>query len=151
MRGMGLYRQEDGTLDIEITEQGIRLDEGMETISYVSMYSDGLASPDDVYEGVIDLKGFWGDMFPDVPNDKFGSLLWTTERHKASRDEIADINDKTKSAFAWMVRDGIAGSVKTITTREGIDDIKSVVDIRHPGKDIDTRFSVLWDKQFIKG
>ena len=65
---MGLFIQDDGSLDIEFTPTGIKEDDSLQTPGLVTLFSDGRADIQDVGPEVTDLRGFWGDMYPDAPS-----------------------------------------------------------------------------------
>ena len=137
----------DNEIDINFTDTDLETDEGLETSALISLYSDARATPEEVDELENELRGYWADMYPDVPGDKHGSLLWTTHRHKQTNQNRLDIQEKTEACFAWMIADNIAESVnvKTSIIESGV--VQSDVEIVKPeGKGV-VKISNIWTAQ----
>ena len=139
--------REDNQIDIGFTETDLETDAGLETATLISLYSDGRATPEEVDELENELKGYWGDMFPDIPGDQHGSLLWTTHRYKQTNQNRLDIQSKTESCLEWMKEDGIAESVivNTSIIENGV--VQSDVDIVKPEDKGTAKISNVWNAQ----
>jgi phage gp46-like protein len=139
--------RDDNQIDIAFTETDLETDEGLETATLISLYSDGRATPEEVDELETSLRGYWGDMVPDVSGDKHGSLLWTTHRDKQTNANRLDIQEKTASCLDWMQEDGIADSVIVKTSIIGKGDVQSDVEIVKPDEKGPTTISNVWNGQ----
>lgn len=101
-----------GQFDITLSGGDIVVDDGLETAVIVSFFTDRHAGDGDaIPDGGDDLRGWWGDAFPDVPGDLDGSREWLLERAKIVPETLRLLEDFSREALAWMVRDGVAKSV----------------------------------------
>lgn len=71
------------------------------------------ASGDPVYRG-----GWWGDTYAGEADgasspegDRFGSRIWLLRRSRVTQETVQRLRLYTEEALAWLVEDGIAGSV----------------------------------------
>lgn len=88
----------------------LEFDEGLETAVVISLFTDRRAEPGDI-ENPEERRGWWGDTFPSVPEDKIGSRLWLLGRAKTTEEtlELAKLYDE--EALAWMLEDRVASFV----------------------------------------
>ncbi len=93
---------------------GIELadDDGLETAVIMSLFTDRRAADDDALPFIdADRRGWWGDSYPDVPNDRIGSRLWLLARSKQTQAVLNRAREYAQEALAWLVDDGVASSV----------------------------------------
>ncbi len=62
--------------------------------------------------------GWYGDQFPLVPGDQWGSLLWLLYRYR-NADAAAKAEEAVNEALAWMITDGLVASTTCTATRSG--------------------------------
>lgn len=86
-------------------------------------YQDGDLLLDGGLEGAVLLSlfcgidgGWWGDAFPVVTNDVFGSQLWQIAREKDTPATVRRAQEITEAALAWLVEDKVAASVAVVVT-----------------------------------
>ena len=61
-------------------------------------------------------RGWWGDTLARDVYDEFGSRLWLLQRGKNTAETLRLTEDYARQSLTWMVRDGIATSVKASAT-----------------------------------
>lgn len=133
----------------DITLQGFDLaqDAGLKTAVIVSLFTDRRALPDDPLPGADDdLRGWWGDTFPDTPRDRIGSRLWLLSREKQLTEVVNRAREYIEEALIWLVEDGIARRVVVSAEiiRSGVLGI-GVEIFRPDGSVVDFRFARLWE------
>lgn len=146
MKDIGLFLQEDGTIDIEIVDGDLRGDETLETSALISMFTDQRITDDELPDGQISKRGWWGDMFTKIDGDQIGSKVWLFERNTITNSHLAQIEDKVVQGFDWMLKDGVAQSVACTAVRNGTYTVKISVSIKRPDG-TDDKFSAIWDTQ----
>lgn len=98
--------------EVEIID-GLDEDDGIETAVVLSLFTDRRAEPGDALpDGAAGRRGWWGDQFPAVEGDRFGSRLWLLSREKQVLAVLARAREYAEESLRWMVDDGIARSVK---------------------------------------
>lgn len=105
------YSNDDQRADLVQDPLGtLEFDEGLETAVVISLFTDRRAEPGDI-ENPEDRRGWWGDTFPDIPEDKIGSRLWLLGRAKTTEEtlELAKLYDE--EALAWLLEDRVASRV----------------------------------------
>lgn len=86
----------------------------LETAVYISLFSDQLASADDVIpDGTTDRRGWWGDEGETVP---IGSRLWLLSRSTLTTAVALLAQNYITEALQWLITDGVAANV-TVTTQ----------------------------------
>ncbi len=93
--------------------KNIDIDEGFETAVLLSLFSEARASADDGLP-IESRGGYWGDAYPSVAGDQFGSRLWLLKRAKATQQNVARAQSYAKESLQWMIDDGIARSVDVV-------------------------------------
>jgi phage gp46-like protein len=118
-----LYRDTDG---------GILLDDGLETIVMVSLFTDARATVDDGLKAGEDLGGWWFDVYSETPGENTGSKLWTLYNSTLSDETVNKVQTYADEALVWMVEEQAATSVSTVATRTE-DGVSCVTTITRPG------------------
>jgi phage gp46-like protein len=75
----------------------------------ISLFSDASAADDDtIPDGTTDRRGWYGDL-----DEAFaiGSRLWLLDRAKQTPETLQRARDYITEALAWMIADGVAGSI----------------------------------------
>lgn len=109
MTDAALLLAPSGGADLALEAGDLARDAGLRTAIMVSLFSDGRA-PDgfELPEGEDDPRGWW----PDTPEDRFGSLLWTLAREKATPEVAARARETARRALAWLEDEEIAERVE---------------------------------------
>lgn len=90
---------------------GLDTSEDLATAVAISLFSDRLALPSDPLPFAGDRRGWWGDSFPAVPNDRIGSRLWLLSRAKSTDQTPLIARGYILEALQWMIDDGVAKAV----------------------------------------
>lgn len=91
-------------------------------------------------------KGWWGDSWPNVANDQWGSTLWTLRREKLTQQTLNRAKQIVENSLAWMIEDQVATRVEVQVTRRNIVGIDIVVIIhRFSGEIVPLRFESQWE------
>ena len=113
-------------LVIDANARDFKLTAGLESASFVSLFSDRRARADAV-------AGWIGNLLSDVPNDNFGSGLWLYEQRRLTDDVIAGVRSEAEQSHAWMVDEGLAKYViASITSNAWARSVEIVITIAEP-------------------
>jgi phage gp46-like protein len=152
MSDVALINDTGFKFDLRLKNGDVEFDEGLETALSISLFSDRRVTEEELPQGAESRKGWWGDMVPDVDQDKIGSKLWTLARSKRTLETLRRTEDYAREALQWLLEDGVASNVAVTAEFHG--DVSEgrwvlgVVISRPSGED--SRFQVLWDEQKIK-
>lgn len=133
--------------DLSIVSDDLASDEGLRTSVLLSLFTDRRAEDDDALptdDG--DRRGWWGDQFAEIADDRVGSRLWLLDRSKRLADVAPLAEAYAQEALAWMLEDGVAEKVEVSASIEnGI--LRYTVSVYRPtGTDpIEFRFSHAWE------
>ena len=101
-------------LVVDDDEQRLEEDEGLETATAISLFTDRRATPDELKRFGIDPaanRGWPGDSFPEVDGDETGSKLWLLERALRNDETLAFGKQFAEEALMWMLTDQVAKSI----------------------------------------
>lgn len=84
----------------------------------ISLFTWRRALPSDPVDDT-DLKGWWGDSFPPVADDRIGSRLWLLRRRTLVDSTVRDAITYAREALAWLVEDGHLISYEVEAERQG--------------------------------
>jgi len=133
-------------VDYALDGLGLTEDDGLDTAVIISLFTDRRANADDtIPDGSNDLRGWWGDSFADIDNDKIGSRLWLLGREKQLPSVLTRARQYAEEALKWLVDDSVAESVEVVASnpRDGI--LALLVSITRPGHPVDRyRFETFW-------
>jgi phage gp46-like protein len=102
-------------LDISISSDA---DRDLATVIEISLLTKARAHRDDDVQDPTDLGGWWGDSYPDVPGDSFGSRLWTLAgRSMPTALKLAP--DMVREALQWAIEDGLILDVQIAAETAG--------------------------------
>jgi phage gp46-like protein len=140
---------EQGSADFSIADNDLERDEGLETSVLESLFTDRRAEDGDVLPaGETDRRGWWGDAFPIVAGDKFGSRLWLLARATQTQDTLTRARDYSLEALAWMLEDKLAESVEVTTAFSSRGVMTISLAITRPKADpVQYRFQYTWASQ----
>jgi phage gp46-like protein len=100
------------TYDLAVTStESIETEEGLRTAILLSLLTRARARPDDVIPDPADRGGWWGDTYSEVPNDSFGSRIWTLAGRPINAALMSDLELMIREALQWLIDDGYIGAV----------------------------------------
>jgi phage gp46-like protein len=136
--------------DIVVGATDLERDDGLETAVIISLFTDRRAEPDQVPPELPsdDLRGWWGDVAPQVEGDQTGSLLWLLYREKQTNQTLARAQQYAEEALEWIVEDQIAERVTVAASYYAVGWLLLVIDIYRPtGEVVRYRYGYEWTAQ----
>jgi phage gp46-like protein len=153
-----LFFDEAGEPYLLVEQNDLARDTGLETAFFISLFTDRRAAETETevqqFLGKFpDLRGWWGDQFPEVDGDQIGSLLWLLERAKVTPQELIRVEGFIKASLAWAVEDGLCDSIEGTAERAGKEEIVITAIGKRPDSSQDIRFRWFynWETQKIRG
>lgn len=109
---LAVAADDEGIYDIQIdvAARDLNLTRGLESASFVSLFSDRRARPDEV-ANPMKRRGWIGDLVSAVPDDRHGSGVWLYEQSRLTGDVVASLRLEAEASHAWMVGEGLAKTV----------------------------------------
>lgn len=149
-QGIGFFDVGEACPDMVIENGGLKADNGLETPSLISVFSDKRVTLEELPSGETDRRGWWADLISEPANDQIGSRLWTLAR-LGKVLEVTAVEQKSilEEAFEWMLEDGIASSIVVESAINGPNEITGNVKIFRPNGD-NIPFKFIWDGQGLK-
>lgn len=148
MNDIGLFLI-NNCFDISIKDDKIESDDGLETAVAISVFTDRRVTEDDQPFLEKTKRGWWGDLFPDEPNDQIGSRLWLLEREKTTIANLKRAEEFVKQGLDWMIDDGVAQAINTLASYSDTKQLIIDTEIVKPdGESI--RFDINWDAQELR-
>ena len=139
--------------DFGIEANDLAVDDGLETAVLLSLFLDRRANADDpIPDGSDDRRGWWGDSFPQVPNDLIGSRLWLLGREKQLQTVLARAQEYAREALQWMLDDRVSDRIEVTAefVREGVLGLRIVIH-RPRQAPAQFRYDLNWQAQLAKG
>ncbi|ELY5219656.1 TPA: phage GP46 family protein [Yersinia enterocolitica] len=100
--------------DIEITHNGLSLDEGLVTLILICLFTDAKAkTSDEIPDGTDDRRGWPGDSFSEF---EWGSWLWLLEREKLTEEVRLKAQNYAGIALQPLARAGLIRSIQVEAT-----------------------------------
>lgn len=136
--GCQIAQDSAGALDV---------DEGLESLVMILLFTDRRASPAEVERFRLDdPRGWWAETFRDDGVRELGSRLWLLERDKVTPSTITRARGYVEEALAPLVDEGIAPSVQVaVVTLRGGDALGIDVSIARPPADTRSPFRRFWE------
>lgn len=128
-----------GHADLEWDGSDFVLEEGLTNFVLVSLYSNGLAPPEDLEEG-YPRGGWWGT----PPGVEWGSQCHRAFRQKLTTATLRDLADWAKTSLDWLLEEDIASRVIVQTQRIDEHVAELVVTLERGSSQ---RWQTAWDKQ----
>lgn len=151
MTDIALKWNASGLGDIVSTGSDLATDDGLETAILISVFTDRLADVDQLPDGGVSRRGWWGDI-DGLPGDHIGSLIWTLEREKNIASAIEKANNFLRDCVKWLVDDSVCARVDTLAqagTRA--DEIDFYIGAYRPnGSFVKSRYTYNWQAQAMK-
>jgi len=124
---------------------GLAGDDGLDTAVILSLFTDARARESDVTPSPGDVRGWWGDSFPAITGDRFGSRLWLLGRRKQLPSVLAEAKGYAEEALGWLIKDGIASRVEVDAFIPRDEMLGLAIAITRPnGQPVRYRFEALW-------
>jgi phage gp46-like protein len=98
-------------------------DGGLYTAIAISLFTDRLAEASDVLpDSAGSRRGWWGDAYSELQDDRIGSRLWLLSRSKQTTATLRQAEAYAREALQWLLDDGIARAVDVTAevVREGV-------------------------------
>lgn len=107
----------------------------------ISLFSHRRADPDDNADVPM---GWWGDTWPMVANDRYGSKLWLLQRSKLTNALVNTVRTYIRESLQWMLDDGVVSRIDIDVQRTGINELgNSIVLWRRDGP-VTISFNEFW-------
>ena len=107
----------------------------------ISLFTHRRADPDDNADVP---KGWWGDTWPMVANDRYGSKLWLLQRSKLTNALVNTVRTYIRESLQWMLDDGVVSRIDIDIQRTGINELgNSIVLWRRDGP-VTISFNEFW-------
>lgn len=148
MRDPALVLQ-NGMFDLVIEGPDFMSDDGLENALTLSIFTDARVTPEQLPYGSTNRKGWWGDMFPEVPGDKIGSRLWTIHPSKITNETRKLAEDYCRESTKWLIQDGIAATINFTTEYNENKHLNILIETVRPDG-TSSKFQVVWDAQKVR-
>jgi phage gp46-like protein len=139
----------DRCFALNLQNGDLEADDGLETAVSISLFTDKRVSNDELPSGQTSKRGWFGDLFGSVDQDKIGSKLWLLERSKRTNETLRKFEDYSREALQWLIEDGVCDSIEIAASYDSNKHLSCEINISRP-KNKSSRFQVLWDKQELK-
>ncbi|MBJ4955687.1 phage GP46 family protein [Citrobacter youngae] len=107
----------------------------------ISFFTHRRADPDDNADVPM---GWWGDTWPMVANDRYGSKLWLLQRSKLTNALVNTVRTYIRESLQWMLDDGVVSRIDIDIQRTGINELgNSIVLWRRDGP-VTISFNDFW-------
>lgn len=84
----------------------------------ISLFTWRRAEPDDNADVPM---GWWGDTWPAVQNDRYGSRLWLLQRSKLTNQLVQTVRGYIRECLQWMIDDGVVSRIDLDTGDDFMD------------------------------
>lgn len=139
----------DNCFDIEIVGDDLAGDDGLETALAISLFTDQRVSDEELPFGHHSKRGWWGDMYPEVDQDKIGSRLWTINPGKRTTETLRRSEDFVRQSTFWLIEDGIADAINVLSEYNNNNHLIINVGVVKPDG-LTSKYAVVWDAQEIR-
>lgn len=133
--------------DLSLSGADLAIEDGLQTAVIISLFTDRRAEDgDELPDGTTDRRGWWGDAYAQVDNDRIGSKLWLLSRSKQTAETARLAQTYASEALQWLIDDGIADRVDVTTewVSKGILGLKVVI-YRPDLPPLEFTFNNLWE------
>ena len=129
----------------------LQVDDGLETSVELSLFTDAPATDDELRAAGLTREqnrgAWWGNDYPEVPGDVWGSKLWLLARAKRSDETLARARDYATEAVRWLIADGLATRIPFTSAWYGRTGFLVLgAQMWRPG-DLQPRWRRLWNAQ----
>lgn len=121
----------------------------LRTAVILSLFSDARARDEDGVDKSL-RRGWWGDTYPTVAGDQWGSRLWTLRRRGATRRALELARKYAAEALQWMIDDGVASQIDIEAELHRPSTLALAVRIRRPGTQVH-QWEDVWEGEMDLG
>ena len=107
----------------------------------ISLFTHRRADPDDNVDVPM---GWWGDTWPVVANDRYGSKLWLLQRSNLTNALVNTVRDYLRDALQWMQEDGVVTRIDIDIQRTGINELGNKIVLWRRDGPVTISFNDLW-------
>ncbi|MCK6928850.1 phage GP46 family protein [Enterobacter roggenkampii] len=107
----------------------------------ISLFTYRRADPDDNADVPM---GWWGDTWPAVASDRYGSKLWLLQRSKLTNALVNTVRTYLREALQWMLDDGVVSRIDIEIQRTGINELGNKIILWHRDGPVTISFNELW-------
>ena len=107
----------------------------------ISLFTHRRADPDDNADVPM---GWWGDTWPVVANDRYGSKLWLLQRSKLTNALVNTVRNYLREALQWMLDDGVVSRIDIDIQRTGINELGNKIVLWRRDGPVTISFNDLW-------
>ncbi|HFK5710544.1 TPA: phage GP46 family protein [Enterobacter roggenkampii] len=107
----------------------------------ISLFTHRRADPDDNVDVPM---GWWGDTWPVVANDRYGSKLWLLQRSKLTNALVNTVRNDLRDALQWMQEDGVVTRIDIDIQRTGINELGNKIVLWRRDGPVTISFNDLW-------
>jgi len=136
----------EGDLE-QLSDASLVDDDGLETVVTTSLFTDALATQDELTKYKLPQRGYWFDAYDTDANLNSGSKLWLLEGQAITADALTFAKAACDDALAWMVTEGAASRVENTVTRLGDDGIAGETVVYQPS-DPRSPYRLTWEAHF---
>ena len=103
----------------------------------ISLFTHRRADPDDNADVPM---GWWGDTWPAVANDRYGSKLWLLQRSKLTHALVNTV----RTYLQWMLDDGVVSRIDIDIQRTGINELSNQIVLWRRDGPVTLSFNDFW-------
>lgn len=141
-----IFDQGQGSLNIK--QNDLERDAGLETAYLISLFTDARATQEDIEPDKLDgLRGWWADVFADEQGDSTGSFLWLLERSKEVPSLLARAKEYAEKCLQWAIDDGVVKSNSVTVDRQNLEGIYITIQSVKPKSDETVTFKYFYNWQ----
>ncbi|EPO2205445.1 MULTISPECIES: phage GP46 family protein [Citrobacter] len=107
----------------------------------ISLFTHRRADPDDNADVPM---GWWGDTWPIVANDRYGSKLWLLQRSKLTNALVNTVRSYLREALQWMLDDGVVSRIDIDVQRTGINELANKIVLWRRDGPVTISFNDFW-------
>ncbi|SQK28987.1 bacteriophage V tail protein [Escherichia coli] len=107
----------------------------------ISLFTWRRAEPDDNADVPM---GWWGDTWPAVQNDRYGSRLWLLQRSKLTNQLVQTVRGYIRECLQWMIDDGVVSRIDLDIRRTGINELGNSITLWCRDGPVMISFDDLW-------
>lgn len=107
----------------------------------ISLFTWRRAQPDD---NADQPNGWWGDTWPAVQNDRYGSRLWLLQRQKLTNQTALVARTYINESLQWMIDDGVVSKIDLLIQRTGINELGNSITLWRYNQPTTISFDDLW-------
>jgi phage gp46-like protein len=153
MSDIAIHLNENLFYDLALEKSDLKLDSGFESAVIISLFTDARPIDNAVNfpSGTSDLRGWWGDNFLELSEDRTGGEIWLYLRGKNVIENIKNIEAAANNSLLWMIEDGAATRAEVTAQIENIFDLCFRIEIEKPDGNIENfKYFFNWQAQTLK-